>query len=213
MKKPVRFLSSLFIILGCLTGAIAIALALFSLNRPPYLWKVPEDAASCTQSLMDAICAGDYSTAAAQLEGTPDLGLDGTFQSEVGQLLWDAYRESCSYQSVGELYATETGLAQDISFEALNLEAVLADAKERWTRLFTAQADAAEDSNALYDENGEFKNELIQQTLLEAVRQALAQSTARTHTSLTLQLVYSDSRWQVKPTGELLNAIGGGVIA
>lgn len=213
MRKVVQFFSSLFIILGCAVGAIAVAVALLSLNRPPYLWKVPEAAAACTRTLMDAICAGDYASAAAQLEGAPNLGLDGTVQSEVGQLLWDAYRRSCTCRSTGELYATEAGLAQDIAFEALDVEAVLADAKVLWTQLFTAQVEAAEGSSTLYDENGEYKNELIQQTLLEAVRQALARDTRRVQTSLTLQLVYSDSRWQVRPTDALLNAIGGGVIA
>lgn len=209
MRRSVCLLSYFLIFLGVVVGVATLALVLSSLNLPPFLWKIPENAISCTKNLMDAICAGDYSTAAAQLEGTPDLGLDGTSQSEVGQLLWDAYRESCSYQCVGELYATETGLAQDISFEALNLEAVLANVKDRWMQLFTALVDAAEDSSTLYDENGEFKNELIQQTLLEAVRQTLAQSTERTHTNLTLQLVYSDSQWQVRPTDALLNVICG----
>ena len=50
----------------------------------------------------------------------------------------------------------------------------------------------------IYDENGEFTDEIIQQTLLEAARQAL-----------TLQLVYKNGHWQVKPTDALLNIIGG----
>lgn len=210
MKKTRHFLPMLFLLLGCAVGAVSVVLALLSLNRMPLLWRVPEEAALCTQNLMEAICEGDYASASAQLVGAPDLGLDKASQSAVEQLLWDAYQGSCAFQEIGSLYVTETGLAQDVQFESLDLAAVLADTKLLWPQLLTSYVEAADsDSNRIYDENGEFTSEIIQQTLLEAAQQALTQEHAAVRTNLTLQLVYKNGHWQVKPTDALLNIIGG----
>jgi len=109
------------------------------------------------------------------------------------------------------LYVTETGLAQDVQFESLDLAAVLADTKLLWPRLLTSYVEAvnSDPDSDIYDENGEFTDEIIQQTLLEAARQALTQEHAAVRTALTLQLVYKNGHWQVKPTDALLNIIGG----
>lgn len=205
MKKTRHFLPMLFLLLGCAVGTVSVVLALLSLNRVPLLWRVPEEAALCTQNLMEAICEGDYASASAQLVGAPDLGLDKASQSAVEQLLWEAYQGS------GGLYVTETGLAQDVQFESLDLAAVLADTKLLWPQLLTSYVEAAnsDPDSDIYDENGEFTDEIIQQTLLEAARQALTQEHAAVRTALTLQLVYKNGHWQVKPTDALLNIIGG----
>lgn len=211
MKKTRHFLPVLFLLLGCAVGAVSVVLALLSLNRMPLLWRVPEEAALCAQNLMEAICEGDYASASAQLVGAPDLGLGNASQSAVEQLLWDAYQDSCAFRENGSLYVTETGLAQDVQFESLDLAAVLADTKLLWPQLLTSYVEAANsDSDSdIYDENGEFTDEIIQQTLLEAARQALTQEHAAVRTDLTLQLVYKNGHWQVKPTDALLNIIGG----
>lgn len=187
----------LFLLLGCAVGTVSAVLALLSLNRVPLLWRVPEEAALCTQNLMEAICEGDYASASAQLVGAPDLGLDKASQSAVEQLLWDAYQGSCAFQESGGLYVTETGLAQDVQFESLDLAAVLADTKLLWPQLLTSYVEAANsDSDSdIYDENGGFTDEIIQQTLLEAARQALTQEHAAVRTALTLQLVYKNGHW------------------
>lgn len=209
MKKARHFLPMLFLLLGCAVGTVSVVLALLSLNRVPLLWRVPEEAALCTQNLMEAICEGDYASASAQLAGAPDLGLDKGSQSAVEQLLWEAYQGSCAFQESGGLYVTETGLAQDVQFESLDLAAVLADTKLLWPQLLTSYVEAADSNSEIYDENGEFTDKIIQQTLLEAARQALTQEHAAVRTALTLQLVYKNGHWRVKPTDALLNIIGG----
>lgn len=209
MKKTRHFLPMLFLLLGSAVGAVSVVLALLSLNRMPLLWRVPEEAALCTQNLMEAICEGDYASASAQLVGAPDLGLDKASQSAVEQLLWEAYQGSCAFQESGGLYVTETGLAQDVQFESLDLAAVLADTKLLWPQLLTSYVEAADSNSEIYDENGEFTDKIIQQTLLEAARQALTQEHAAVRTDLTLQLVYKNGHWRVKPTDALLNIIGG----
>ena len=143
MKKTRHFLPMLFLLLGCAVGTVSVVLALLSLNRVPLLWRGPEEAALCTQNLMEAICEGDYASASAQLVGAPDLGLDKASQSAVEQLLWEAYQGSCAFQESGGLYVTETGLAQDVQFESLDLAAVLADTKLLWPQLLTSYVEAA----------------------------------------------------------------------
>ena len=117
---------------------------------------------------------------------------------------------SCSYELSGTPYAAEDGLAQDVLFRTMDLEAVLADAKELYAPLLSAEAEASESA---YGEDGNIRDELIQSALQKALQQALEQENGEKRTSLTLQLVYSEGHWKVKPTDDLLSVICGGVIA
>lgn len=208
MRRPMRFLSCFFIFLSAAVGMATLAGVLLSLDRLPYLLRIPAEAESCTKTLLNSICTGDYETASEQLVGTPDFGLDSL--EDNAKLLWDAYRGSCSYELSGTPYAAEDGLAQDVLFRTMDLEAVLADAKELYAPLLSAEAEASESA---YGEDGNIRDELIQSALQKALQQALEQEDSEKQTSLTLQLVYSEGHWKVKPTDDLLSVICGGVIA
>lgn len=211
MKIRIRILPLIFGLLGVLTAAAAVTAALRSLNAPPYLLEAPESASDCADNLMQCICQGDYLQAEQYLQGTPDLELNHSPEDPVGVLLWDAYTSSSSYTLVGGLYATETGLAQDVRFEALDLDAVMKSMDTLAKELFTAGIESAEDTSAIYDKGGNYREDFIQDTLLSAARQALADNSQMTETELTLQLTHQDGQWLVTADQALLRIICGGI--
>ena len=211
MKIRIRILPLIFGLLGVLTAAAAVTAALRSLNAPPYLLKAPESASDCAVNLMQCICQGDYLQAEQYLQGTPDLELNRSPEDPVGVLLWDAYTSSSSYTLIGGLYATETGLAQDVRFEALDLDAVMKSMDTLAKELFTAGIESAEDTSSVYDKEGNYREDFIQDTLLSAARQALADNSQMTETELTLQLNRQDGQWLVTADQALLRIICGGI--
>ena len=211
MKIRIRILPLVFGLLGVLTAATAITAAFRSLNAPPYLLEAPESASDCAEGLMQCVCQGNYQQAEKYLQGAPDLELNRSPQDPVGVLLWDAYTSSSSYTLVGELYATETGLAQDVRFRALDLDAVMKSMDTLSKELFTSGIESAEDPSAVYDREGNYRDDFIQNTLLSAARQALADDSHMTETELTLHLTHQDGQWLVIADQALLQIICGGV--
>lgn len=211
MKIRIRILPLIFGLLGVLTAAAAVTAALRSLNAPPYLLEAPESASDCADNLMQCICQGDYLQAEQYLQGTPDLELNRSPEDPVGVLIWDAYTSSSSYTLIGGLYATETGLAQDVRFEALDLDAVMKSMDTLAKELFTAGIESAEDTSSVYDKEGNYREDFIQDTLLSAARQALADNSQMTETELTLQLNRQDGQWLVTADQALLRIICGGI--
>lgn len=213
MKKATRISPLLFFLLGTLCGALALAAVFLSLQKPACLWKVPQNAISCTQKLMESICQGDYNGVSTQIQGNPDLGLDEQSSDAITVLLWEAYQASCAYQFDGDMYSTKTGLAQDVQFEALDLNEVLARAQVLWPELLASRLKSMSNTNSVYDEEGNFKDEFIHQVLLAAIQQVLAQDPPMVQTGLTLQLTYQNNQWRVKSDGLLLKIICGGIAA
>jgi hypothetical protein len=74
------------------------------------------------------------------------------------------------------------------------------------------RAQAAEDYDAVFDENDEYRKEFIQEVLRDTTNQALIQVTDQITTDVTLHLVWSDGQWWVASNEGLLNAVSGGIV-
>lgn len=211
MKKKIRFLPLLFALMGLFFALCALRAVQKSLYQPPYILETPRNAASHAEALMDSICRGDYETASSLLLGNPDLEMDAMPADSVGILLWNAYIASASYTLVEEPYATETGLAQTVRFDALDLAAILEAAGPLAQELFQTRRDNAEDLSAIYDSDGNYRDDFVQQVLLDATEQALRENSETIPTYLTLQLTFRDGNWLITPDQALLQVICGGV--
>lgn len=211
MKTRIRLLPVFFGILGTLCAAGSVTAVLRSIDKPPLLVEALDSASDCAQRLMQSICQGNYVETSKLLLGQPDLELNRAPQDPVGVLLWDAYTASCSYTLEGSLYATETGLAQDVRFEALDLEAVLESMNVLAKDIFTAGIESAEDTSAIYDKDGNYREDFINDALLAAARQALQEHSHTVETELTLQLSRQDGQWLVTADQALLRVICGGI--
>lgn len=210
MKKN-RFSVWLYSGLALLFSAAAIAAAVFCQDTVPVLAAAPEAASQRAEQLMEAICRGDFSEAEELLYGRPMLGMDREPEDPVGAMIWEAYIRSLDYELVGELYATQQGIAQDVKLISLELESASRHLGRRARTLLNERIAQAEDTAELYDANNEFREELVEEVLQEAARQALEEDLLYTYQILSLSLVYSEEAWWVIADQPFLNAISGGI--
>ena len=211
MKTRIRVFSILFALLGILCSAAAIGFVLRSLNMPPHILQEPDSAVECSETLMECIRQGDYTLVSEQLLGNPILELDRTPEDPVGVLLWEAYQDSLSYTFGGTCYATDSGLAREVTVEAMDLPSVMNAIGPLATEYFQTKLDSAEDSSVMYDSDGNYREEFIREALMHAAQTALAENNKMTKTTLTLQLSYQNGRWFVVADQALLRIIGGGI--
>ena len=111
----------------------------------------------------------------------------------------------------GKCYATDSGVALDVTVTALDVSAATASLATRAQTLLSERIEKAEDPAEVYDENNEYRADVVAAVLREAAEQTLENDAQLTDRELTLQLVYQDGQWWIVPDAALLQAISGGV--
>ena len=210
MKKA-QLLSVTFTVIGILIFVGAILFCLTFLNSAPILVSTPENALVCAQSLMEALDNADYETASAYLQGQPDLGLDRVPKEEVGKLLWDAFTQSFQYEFVGQCYTTPSGVTQMVMITTLDLQKLSSQLPAKMEQLLEEQLDNGGMMSQFYDAEGNFRQDLIQELLVQAATQLIADDPATVTRGISLNLVYQDDAWAVILDRSLLAAISGGI--
>lgn len=209
--KTRRVLSGLLSVLGMALAVGTIWIVIRGVDAAPVMLMRPDSAVDRVQTLLDAVCDGDYETASEMLYGTPGLGARPEDSSPAVDLLWDAFLDSLEYALPGECYATDSGVAMDVRIRSLDISGVMDGLDSRAQALLNQRIAAAENATDLYDENNDFRQELIAEVLQEAVRQALAENKTFQEQTISLQLVYEQGQWWVMPETALLNVLAGSI--
>lgn len=209
--KISKFFSGLFALVGICVALSALWLSVHAMDAVPAIIEAPESALEQVESMMARFCDGDYTGASAYLYGKPSLGVDREAEDEVGALIWQAFAQSMSYELVGECYATNEGLAQNIQVTTLDVTAVTDYIEEHARVNIENRARAAEDYDTVFDENDEYREEFIQEVLRDTTQQALDQVDTQVTTEVALHLVWSDGQWWVVSNDSLVKAISGGI--
>lgn len=204
--------SALFALLGCTAVAAVVYVCVNFPGQPPMLLTQPEAARNTLTAMMDSVCRGDYREASEQIWGNPDFGADREPEDELGVLLWDALLDSMEYELVGECYTTDTGLAQNITFTCLDLNSVTSVLRQRSQALLEQRVQEAEDSGEIYDEENNYREDVVLEVLYDAARISIEEDGKTVTVELTVNLKYRDGRWWVVADKALLDAISGGVL-
>lgn len=211
MMKLARFFAAIFGFAGTVLLLGSILLCLFSLDEPVKLVETPKEAAQCATEVMEALAAGDFSAATARIYGQPELGGNQIPADSASARVWDVFLDSISYQFQGGCKAVDSGLTQKVSVTALDVASVTEKLQERTHALLSQKVAAATDMAQLYDETNNFRADLIDQVMEEALTQALAQDARTVTREVTLSLIHRDGQWWVVPDEALLAAISGGL--
>lgn len=212
MKWIAKIIGLVFALAGTVVAGFTVETTKNNLDSIPVLLAPVEEAEAQAQALMDAVAKGDYNAAEALILGNPKLGVDREAADTVGVMIWEAFVESYSYELVGESYATDSGIAQNVKVSYLNMDSVTANLRERSQVLLEERVAQAEDVDEIYDENNDYKEEFVMEVLKEAVEDALAEDAQMTGAEFTINLVYRDGNWLVVSDGTLMAAISGNIV-
>lgn len=205
-------LAAIFALLGIATTAMGIYVSFQSIGASPVLLETPEAAIQQIGLMLDKVQRGDYNGAGAMMQGSPDLGVDRKASDEVGVLIWEAFVDSFTYEIVGECYATDSGVAQDLRITCLEISSVTASLRERSRSKLEELLASAEDISDVYDENNNYREDVVMAVLYEAAQDALAQDAQTVTYEVTVNLVHDEDRWWIIPDDALLKAISGGIL-
>ena len=206
-----KFWIGMMSLLAAVFAGTALWAALLFPGQTPMLLQPPAGAVSLAEELMEAVCGGDFETAETMLYGQPELGADRQPSDAAGAMIWNAYVNSLDYELMGELYATDAGLAQDVKIIFMELPTVTANLSARTHQLLNEAIAAAEDVSELYDEKNEYREDLVMDILHRAVAQALEEDVRYSYRVVQLQLVFRDGQWKAVADRHFLDAVSGGI--
>ena len=207
-----KILSVIFIFVGIGAAIMAVNLGMSNKDADPVLLVPPEAATQQVTGLMDAVCSGDFNAASTYLQGQPNLGVDREATDEVGVLIWEAFCDSMSYELVGQCYATEAGLSQNVTLTCMDVTSVTAVLKERSQALLEQRVEEAENLEDVYDDKLQYREDFVMDVLYDAAVIALKEDAKTIATELTLNLSYQNEQWWIAADRTLLDAISGGTL-
>ena len=209
--KIAKFFAGIFGALGTVLLVGSIGLCLFSLNAPVRMEEIPEGAAACSETFAQAVSGKDFAEMQACIYGQPELGLSGEPADELSRLVWDVVQLNLEFSWNGECYMEDTVFCRDASVSYLDVSGMMANLQGRAHTLLTQRVEAATDMDELYDETGEFRQDLVDQVLKAAMTQCIMEDARRVTADVTVQLVNRDGRWWIIPDGALVTALSGGL--
>lgn len=195
--------------IGCLV--LALWAVSYGVRSHPTFLQYPVNAEERAESLMNAVCSGSYDKASEYLYGTPNLGAPTDDSTVAVNLVWEAFLDSLEYEFVGGCSPEESGVSIEASLRFLNVSSAIGSLDTRAQELLNQRIQAAKSSEELYDENNEYRQEIIDQVLRDATLQVLEENQDRQERTITLHLVYEDGQWWVFPEADLLGVLSGAI--
>lgn len=212
MKLFAKTIGVILALIGIAVSYFTVNLCFDNLNSLPRLLMPVQEAIDTANLLMESVATGDYDTAGSLILGKPKLGVDRDPADIAGQLIWEAYSASYEYEMIGDCYATDSGMAQNVRVSFMDVKSATKNLRDRSQALLEDRVAQAKDVDEIYDKNNEYREDFVMDVLKDAVIDALEEDTERITMEFTLNLVYRDGTWMIVSDTNLMTAISGGIV-
>lgn len=207
--KVARFFAVLLGICGIVL-MLGTAVVCFSVLDAPAKAEVPAEVKECAEEVVQLLCEGDLNNVRMKLYGRPHLGTDGTLTEEAA-VVWDIFREGISCELTSDVYVSGSSYAVDAVITVPKIESITDTVTTHGKRLLDERIAAAEKMAELYDENGDFRQDLIDEIMAQAVALAFGEEPEKLSFETTFGFAYQAKQWCVVPDGNLMRALQGGL--
>lgn len=207
-----KILAPVFAVLGLILMITTTGVCLMSLDAQPR-GEVPQEAADCAVAMLNAIAQGDFSAAAEKMYGTPDLGVSENLTAEAAAV-WEIFRTGirCSIPAGTEQYTVSgSSFAVEAEVSVPQIASITDSLTAHARDLMNERIAAAEEMADIYDENNDFRQDVIEAVMAQAMDLALEEEPEYQTCKTTLGLVRENGRWWVVPDETLLKTLAGGL--
>lgn len=199
-------------VLSLIIAALACAVCLYGYSAGTVYAEAEGDPQETVTRFFDALCAGDNDTAYTCLENYSSLGLEKEPSSKSGELVYNALKDSYSYELVGAANVDKLTAQQTVSFTYLDLKAMEQDV-EKETNDVLREIVRSRARRDVYDDNNNYLPAVTDEAYETAVKTVL--NSAESYYSsaeLSVGLDYVGQQWLISADSALLSFIMGGAI-
>ena len=213
-KKKVRFLTGVFSILS---ASLIILICIFY----PYVNMLyahpsgnPSDEAG---AFLSALSEGRISDAYSVLYGSGageniQTAAEQLYADPVASMYLDYLKTGYSYEYTGDMNITDLTATVPVRICYADLGA----ASARVDELFDSKLDEIVQSHPgreVYKDDDSYQEWVVEEAYLNASEAVFSSECAKATADILITLNYGDGKWNIIPTDELLNILGGGVCA
>ena len=197
-------------IAALILSGLALILAVIAPKLGTVVTAPAGDPQETVTEFFDLIIAGDYPSAYACLSDYTGLGLENTPESEAGQQIYLALRQSYSYKLYGDCVRNGLSASQQVLLTHLDVTALRADLKDA-TEAALTQLVQTLPKDELYDQNKHYLPSVTETAYANAVASLLSHvEDYYTISGLELELSYTAGGWHIITNNLMLNALCGG---
>ena len=163
-------------------------------------------------NFLGALSRGDYAEAYARMDYVETLGLDYEPQRESQKQLFAAMRRTFSAELYGDCTVNGELAYQQVSCRYLDVDKLNTEARSE-ALLIISRYVSSHSVGELYNENGNYRPELMWEAWDQAVLELLQQHPEdyRSSAGVQLELRWHDGAWHVVPNDKLLQLLTGGI--
>ena len=173
----------------------------------------PEASDAVFEEFFSCLARKDWTGADGCLTGG-SLGLDGTPEDPTALRLWQAQRDAWRFVPAGEPTLSDGYLLARWKVSTLDYSTLPGAVRPLVNELLARAAEAASLKSEIYDENGEYRQELLMSSLDSALDTVLQDAGAfLTEREVAVRAEAVDGRWRIRPDAELLRALTGGAVS
>lgn len=207
--KVARVFAVLFGVLG-LVLMLGTAAVCFGALDEPVRAEVPQAAKDCAAEMVALLEEGDLAAVSEKLYGNPTLGVEEKLSGEAAAV-WEIFCEGISCELKSDLYVSGSSFAVDAAITVLEIASITDTVTDHAKKLLDERIAAAEKMDELYDENNDFRQDVIDAVMDEAVKLALAEEPEMLNYETTFGFVCQEDQWYVVPDAGFMRALSGGL--
>jgi len=209
--KIAKFFAVIFAVLGFVLMLGTAVVCFASMDGAVKVKKTPDGAVACADALVQALDEGNLSQAAKLMYGQPDFGAEGVPSDARSAMLWEKYQQDMACESASKLYLKDADFVRDITLTVLDTASIIDAVPARAKVLLEQKVAQAQDMAELYDAENNFRADLVDRVMQQALEQAIQENAQYITCQATVKFICRDGQWWAVPDTALLNALSGGM--
>ena len=207
--KIARIFAVIFGVLGLVLMLGTAALCFSSIDAPVRA-EVPRQVRDCGDELVALLNEGELNNLPGKLYGRPHLGTDGPMTGEAAAV-WEIFQDGISCELVSDYYVSGSSFAVEAVITVPDIESISDTVTEHARAMLDEKIAVAEKMAELYDESGEFRQDLIDEIMAQAVALSFAEEPETLTFETTIGFVYESNQWYAVPDQAFYRALAGGL--
>lgn len=206
--------------LSAVIGTLSIGVAVFAVWLCVYaagaavkLDGGPDESGETLARFFDCLKAEQWDEAYGYLCNYSTLGLEAEPEDALSARFWEAQKAAWAFRVSEDWTLDGTCIKRQVTVRGLNMDAIRDDIAAQVQALLEEAVENARLKSDVYDENGDYREDVAIDALHQAAETVLRDISAYTvDREVTVDMCLQDGKWCVSPGKELLSALTSGAV-
>ena len=206
-----KIIAALLILASFAAACVGVQICIHAMNSEPYIEDGEDGPTATLDRFLSCMEKRDWEGAYSYLYNYSSLGLETPPEDEMSRLYWDAQMDALEIRALEGTEAHGTRFDRRVTVRTLDLDAIAVDIGKRVQEILAEKVENAYLKSDVYDENGDYREDIAFQALNDATREILSDTAKYAYTQeCSVSLCFSEGRWFVEVSPAFISALTAG---